>query len=257
MRITRLLCPGVAAFIFMSFGTGTAQAAGTLDQSNSSPYYSTSSLLGAQDGNGQTFTAGISGLLTNVDVYVSRASVNADLNVSIYAVSAGLPTGSALASTTIAASSISAVGGLVGAAFTTPARVEAGTQYAITLTSTLTAGFYNMGFSSGGYAGGGAIVITQLSHPNFISPPGNSDLIFNTYVESVFSGDTPPPVMQQFGMPVSGTCDAAAPIVLNWGGAGSGGWGNSWAEWMNGGRGGAVCTRTLVYSNALGYWAVG
>ena len=257
MRINRLLCAGVAAFIFISFGSGTAQAAGTLDQSNSAPYASTSSLLGAQDGNGQTFTAGISGLLTNVDVYVSQFSVNADLNVSIYAVSAGLPTGSALASTTIAASSIPSAGRLVGAAFTTPTRVEAGTQYAITLTSTLTAGFYNMGFSSGGYTGGGAIVISQLSRPNFISPPGNNDLIFNTYVEVASSGDAPPPVMQQFGMPSVGTCEAAAPIVLNWGGAGSGGWGNSWAQWVNSGRGGAVCTRTLVYSNAVSHWIVG
>ncbi|MFM8154563.1 MAG: hypothetical protein ACKOAF_00600 [Actinomycetes bacterium] len=80
---------------------------------------------------------------------------------------------------------------------------------------------------------------------------------FRTYVNTPDSGPTPPPVMQQFGMPTSGTCDAAAPIVLNWGGAGSGGWGNSWAEWMNGGAGGAVCTRTLVYSNALGHWIVG
>lgn len=70
------------------------------------------------------------------------------------------------------------------------------------------------------------------------------------------SSSPPTPVVQQFGMPTSGTCDASAPLVLNWGGAGSGGWGNSWAEWMNGGAGGAVCTRTLVYSNALGHWIV-
>ena len=70
-------------------------------------------------------------------------------------------------------------------------------------------------------------------------------------------GDTPPPVVQQFGKPASGTCDAAAPVTLNWGGAGSGGWGESWAQWMNSGNGGAVCTRTLVYSNNLGSWTVG
>lgn len=69
--------------------------------------------------------------------------------------------------------------------------------------------------------------------------------------------ESPEPLVQQFGMPTSGTCDVAAPAILNWGGAGSGGWGSSWAEWMNGGAGGAVCTRTLVYSNALGHWIVG
>lgn len=68
---------------------------------------------------------------------------------------------------------------------------------------------------------------------------------------------TPAPITQQFGMPSSGTCDAAAPVMLNWGGAGSGGWGNSWAQWANSGNGGAVCTRTLVYSEAASRWIVG
>lgn len=70
------------------------------------------------------------------------------------------------------------------------------------------------------------------------------------------SSSAPAPVMQQFGKPASGTCEAAAPITLNWGGAGSGGWGESWAQWMNGGLGGAVCTRTLVYSDSAGAWTV-
>ena len=70
-------------------------------------------------------------------------------------------------------------------------------------------------------------------------------------------GETPPPVVQQFGKPASGTCDAAAPVTLNWGGAGSGGWGESWAQWMNGGLGGGVCTRTLVFNTNLGAWTVG
>lgn len=71
------------------------------------------------------------------------------------------------------------------------------------------------------------------------------------------STSTPPAVTQGFGRPASGTCDAAAPATLNWGGAGSCGWGESWAQWMNGGAGGAVCTRTLVYSNNLEAWTVG
>ncbi|MGI9136185.1 MAG: hypothetical protein ACR2JS_03880 [Candidatus Nanopelagicales bacterium] len=69
--------------------------------------------------------------------------------------------------------------------------------------------------------------------------------------------ESPEPLVQQFGMPTSGTCDDAAPAILNWGGAGGGGWGNSWAQWANGGKGGPVCTRTLVYSNVLSHWIVG
>lgn len=67
----------------------------------------------------------------------------------------------------------------------------------------------------------------------------------------------PPSVVQQFGKPASGTCEAAAPASLNWAGVPSGGWGNSWAQWMNGGNGGPVCSRMLVYSNNLGAWTVG
>ena len=66
----------------------------------------------------------------------------------------------------------------------------------------------------------------------------------------------PAPIQQQFGKPSSGTCDAAAPATLNWSGVASTGWGESWAQWMNGGSGGAVCTRTLVYNTAQSRWIV-
>lgn len=68
--------------------------------------------------------------------------------------------------------------------------------------------------------------------------------------------ELPPPVMQQFGKPASGTCDAAAPSALNWAHVSSGGWGESWSQWMNNGTGGFVCSRTLVYSNSLSAWTV-
>ena len=71
------------------------------------------------------------------------------------------------------------------------------------------------------------------------------------------SGSTPAPLVQEFGKPAFETCDAAAPVTLNWGGVTSGGWGESWAQWMNGGLGGAVCTRTLVYSTSQSRWVVG
>lgn len=70
------------------------------------------------------------------------------------------------------------------------------------------------------------------------------------------SSSTPAPIVQQFGVPQSITCEAAAPASLNWAGVGNGGWSQSWAQWMNGGKGGAVCTRTLVYSTAAARWVV-
>ena len=66
-----------------------------------------------------------------------------------------------------------------------------------------------------------------------------------------------PPVMQQFGVPVSGSCNEAQPSGLNWAGVPSGGWSRTWAEWINGGTGGAVCTRSLVYSSARAAWILG
>jgi hypothetical protein len=71
------------------------------------------------------------------------------------------------------------------------------------------------------------------------------------------SSTGPAPIFQQFGRPSAGTCNDAASPSLNWAGVPSRGWSESWAQWVNNGRGGAVCTRTLVYSNALGSWTTG
>ena len=66
----------------------------------------------------------------------------------------------------------------------------------------------------------------------------------------------PTPHIQQFEKPATGTCDEAQPESLNWGGAASGGWDESWAQWANDGQGGAVCTRTLAYNNSTTTWQV-
>ena len=76
-----------------------------------------------------------------------------------------------------------------------------------------------------------------------------------TYPDAPAAGG-PAPVVQQFEKPATGTCDEAQPEGLNWGGASSGGWGESWAQWANEGEGGPVCTRTLAYSTSTGTWQV-
>lgn len=73
----------------------------------------------------------------------------------------------------------------------------------------------------------------------------------------VVNNEPPPPVIQQFGHPAAGTCDEAQPPGLDWSGVASGGWHVSWAQWMNDGNGGAVCTRTLYYSTSQNKWVVG
>ena len=66
----------------------------------------------------------------------------------------------------------------------------------------------------------------------------------------------PAPHIQQFPMPETGTCDEAEPEGVNWSGVASGGWGESWAQWMNDGEGGEVCTRTLIYNTSKAAWEV-
>ena len=77
-----------------------------------------------------------------------------------------------------------------------------------------------------------------------------------TYPDAPAAGGTPAPVIQQFEKSATGTCNEAQPEGLNWGGASSGGWGESWAQWANDGQGGPVCTRTLAYNNSTGTWQV-
>ena len=66
----------------------------------------------------------------------------------------------------------------------------------------------------------------------------------------------PPPVLQQVPIPESGSCLNVDDTRYNWGGADSGGWGQSWAQWANAGAGGPICTRTLVYNSGFGIWVV-
>jgi hypothetical protein len=81
-----------------------------------------------------------------------------------------------------------------------------------------------------------------------VTPSGGSDAA---------TGVGPTPIIQQFGKPVSATCDATAPQSLNWSGVASGGWSETWGEWMNDGKGGAVCSRMLVYSVNQAKWIIG
>jgi len=251
MRNLRSIAIAISALTLFGASSGVAQAAATLDQS-----YEAASIWYVIPSNGlaQVVTAGITGPLTSVEVGLGKSGAPTQgVTVSITAVAGGLPTGPNLASATVADSLIGFTTTWIPVTFLSPASFTAGDQFAIVVSTANTNADYKWDSNnSGTYSGGqGAVNLGTWS------ALAARDFIFRTYVNTPDSGPTPPPVMQQFGMPASGTCDAAAPIVLNWGGAGSGGWGNSWAEWMNGGRGGAVCTRTLVYSNDLGHWIVG
>jgi hypothetical protein len=252
MRNLRIFAVAISALSVFGVSSGVAQAATTLDQS----YDAANSEQAVPRGSlGQVVTPGLSGQLTDVEVnLVKLGRAPGGVTVSIRNVSAGLPTGSDLAAVFIPDSSIGTVASWIPVNFSTPVTITAGTPFAIVVSDANNANEYFWRLQSPGtYAGGeGSRTIPSWT---LFSP--SDDFNFRTYVDTSRSDATPPPVLQQFGMPSSGTCDASAPIILNWGGAGSGGWGNSWAQWANGGKGGAVCTRTLVYSNSASRWIVG
>lgn len=58
----------------------------------------------------------------------------------------------------------------------------------------------------------------------------------------------PPPILQQLPTRPDDSCAITDDGAFGYGAAVSGGWGRSWAQWANGGTGGPVCTRTLVYT---------
>jgi len=140
----------------------------------------------------QTFTAGITGALDNVDVWVGRyaaGNADADLTVEIRDVSDDHP-GAVLATETIASSSVPIFGGgWVPVALSPPVPSVAGEQYAIVLTAEpCTSEFIVLcdlwaGTDANAYAGGEGLG----------SDAGNPwvalglDFAFKTYV-------TPPPV---------------------------------------------------------------
>lgn len=127
---------GVALALVVAVATGPAQASSPVDQSQtivgdggmgiwSSPW----SLWVAQ-----TFTAGVTGDLTQVDLLLFRINNPGDLTVQIESVNGGVPSGIVLTSTTVPQSS-------VWESFTWvqvtlgPIPVTAGTQYAIVLSA--------------------------------------------------------------------------------------------------------------------------
>lgn len=66
----------------------------------------------------------------------------------------------------------------------------------------------------------------------------------------------PADIIQQTGVPASGDCASVVDAEFAYGTTVSGGWGTSWARWINAGAGGAVCTRTLTYNESRTAWVI-
>lgn len=164
-------------------GSAAALAPGTtLDQSNAA----TPTDLWAITPNqalAQTFTAGLSGSLTDVDAEAFRYDGAADLTVEIRDVVDGLPGPTVLASASVAGADVPGFGeNWLTISFDQPAQITAGTQYALVLSTSGTTvyGWYADGtdpYPGGGTAYSGAAIPWTLAE--------GYDAEFTTYVNPV------------------------------------------------------------------------
>jgi Bacterial Ig-like domain (group 3) len=183
-----LRAPLVLSLFVLLLTPGAASAAGTLDQQQAN---TTGVNLGLEsvDAGGQTFTAGISGELNQVEIYVSQFSLTMaatlPLTVEITTVAGGKPSTTTLASSTVPSSSVS--GGWVVFSFAVAPHITAGTQYAIVAYTADTTGY---AWRSGGanlYANGAAWWSFTTKPPAASWEPfnGENDFAFKTYVTPV------------------------------------------------------------------------
>ena len=114
--------------------TIAAVATGTLDQSQTAS--DGAAFFGFSIQQAQTFTAGITGRLGQVDVDLSRVGSPGDIAVQIRTVSAGAPSSTIIASATISQSSVSEASfNWISVALGPSVAVTSGTQYAIVLSA--------------------------------------------------------------------------------------------------------------------------
>jgi hypothetical protein len=122
-----------------------------LDQS--AAVNSCNSLVNNTQSLSETFTAGLTGQLTDVVLTLFNTSANSPLHVAITDSTAGAPGSTVLAAVDVPTTAVGATDTNYDVAFSSPADVTAGTTYTITLTTTGT-GFWLWECSVDDYAGG-------------------------------------------------------------------------------------------------------
>jgi hypothetical protein len=197
-----VLATGLAAFV-----SPAGAAGGSLDQSQTN--FNASLAFGGVRQAAQTFTAGLSGNLDQVDVHVRfveppsppepefpgpPCTRGSGITVEFRTAMGGTPTDTTLSSASVPALSVPTTFGFVSATFPAPAAVTAGTQYALVLSAPdaiCTESFffpYEWGGATGNpYAGGFGYV--KLNAPSSWAAQNDYDNAFRTYVDTT----TPPP----------------------------------------------------------------
>lgn len=155
-------------------------AAGELDQQQTSEnglvaIYSSQSLA-------QTFTAGKSGGLDQVDLDLQKGGTPSALTVEIRDVAAGSPGSQVLAAASLPGTNVTSSIGFVPIHFPTPATVTAGTHYAIVGYSTSTGGDFFQWGEKGPDTYPGGTGATSFATPPTTWSATSWDFAFKTYV---------------------------------------------------------------------------
>jgi hypothetical protein len=166
---------------------------------------------------GQTFTAGLSGVVDEVDLKLDRGgSTTTPLTVEIRTTVSGCPSATVLASVQVPATDIpvSASGPVPpfhAVAFPSPANVVAGTRYAIVIYTTAGPNYYFLyGSDSGQYSAGQ--ICSSGSPPDTWSAGGSGeDLAFKDFVAP--SPPTFPQPTPSTTSPAGATGERAAALV--------------------------------------------
>jgi len=255
----RLTIGAVAAVMSGGLMTQTAQAS-TLDIDYLEPNVNNwSTSLSSSQAIGQSFNPTISGQLTSVGVVLRRTSGSSGvLTIAVEgADSSKYPNGLRLATESVANTLIPNAQGEITVNFTTPTSVEAGNRYTLVLEAD-SSSQYSWFYAATAYPGE-VLVVNKNNGQGWELPSGDTPA-FGIYITAtqptpVAEALTSPAAhIQQFGLPDGQTCEEAAAEEHNWAGVDSGGWGQSWSQWMNDGLGGQVCTRMLVMDTATSQW---
>lgn len=203
-RLTRFILMGLAGLATLASPAGAT--AGTLDQSQTA--FNASLQFGGQRQAAQTFTAGLSGDLDQVDVHLQLDAPpmqtclpGSGVTVEIRTLTGPVPSNTTLATANIPGSSVPTAVGFVSVAFAAPAAVTAGTQYALLLSApdaSCTGGFYP--YSWGGSATGNPYPAgawyAKLDATSAWMVQNTYDAAFKTYVADPSpppDGTAPPP----------------------------------------------------------------
>jgi hypothetical protein len=179
---TLLITAGAAAAALIP---AAGASAGTLDQQQTLSNFGGLE-VGSNTSKAQTFTAGLTGQLDQVDLALSDMSATTPLTVQIRDGSATAPGDTVLASASVPTSAVPSVESFVPITFASPASVTAGTQYSIVALNDSSGWFWYAGLIAtvSAYEGG-----KLYGSPN--GPPGtgpwfegnpDADFEFKTYV---------------------------------------------------------------------------